>query len=69
MRIHLLPLHQLIADCDQGHHRYRPTWTVGHLLCTVCGKQGVCPICAPHASHTKQHLALCAKHRPKEERA
>ena len=63
----LTRLQQMLAACDQGHHRYAPTWTVGHLLCEVCGKRAMCPVCVPPMPATKQHLALCVKHKLKEE--
>jgi len=62
----LLPPPWRLDLCTQGQHCFSPTWEVGHLLCTVCGRQAVCPLCVPQMPDTKQQLVLCAKHRPKE---
>ena len=58
---------RMVTDCPAGRHRYRPTWTPGHVVCLDCGSRAVCPVCVPQMPDTTAHLVLCAKHRPKEE--
>jgi hypothetical protein len=58
---------RMVTDCNQNRHRYRPTWTVGQVVCLDCGKRAVCPVCVPQWPDSTSAFWLCPKHQPKEQ--
>jgi len=58
---------RMVTDCTHNRHRYRPTWTLGYVICLDCGKRAACPVCVPQWPDPPSAFWLCPRHRPKEE--